>query len=72
MIHASRGSKPIYAAADDLAASAAYCIACSADQVFVTRTGAVGTIGVMSLHTDQSGLALQARDEVHLYLGGQW
>ena len=56
LIHSARGSKPIYAAADDLAASAAYCIACSADRVFVTRTGAVGSIGVMSLHTDQSGL----------------
>ena len=56
LIHAARGSKPIYACADDMAASAAYLIASAADKVYVTGTGAVGSIGVYSLHADQEQL----------------
>jgi len=53
-IYSIRGVKPIYAAANDIALSAAYAIASSASRVFVTRTGAVGSIGVYALHVDQS------------------
>jgi len=49
-----RGAKPVYAAANDIALSAAYAIASAASRVFVTRTGAVGSIGVYALHVDQS------------------
>ena len=55
-IYSIRGVKPVYAAANDIALSAAYAIASSASRVFVTRTGAVGSIGVYALHVDQSEL----------------
>jgi signal peptide peptidase SppA len=56
LIYSLRGKKPIYAAANDCAASAAYALASAADKVFVTRTGGVGSIGVFCLHVDQSGM----------------
>jgi signal peptide peptidase SppA len=54
-IYSVRGIKPVYAAANDIALSAAYAIASAASKVFVTRTGAVGSVGVYALHVDQSG-----------------
>lgn len=57
LIYSARGSgKPIWACADDLAASAAYCLGSAAEKIYVTRTGAVGSIGVYALHADQEGL----------------
>lgn len=53
-IYASRETKPIWACANDDAYSAAYAIASSAEKVFVTRTGGVGSIGVIATHIDQS------------------
>ncbi len=46
--------KPVWAVADDAAYSAAYAIAASAQRLFVTETGGVGSIGVIALHVDQS------------------
>jgi signal peptide peptidase SppA len=54
-VHASRGAKPIYAAVDDYAYSAAYGLAAAADQIWITRTGGVGSVGVIAYHVDQSG-----------------
>ena len=54
-IYNARAQKPVYAIADDDAYSAAYAIASSAERLFVTRTGGVGSIGVIALHMDQSG-----------------
>ena len=54
-IYSVRGIKPVYAAANDIALSAAYAVASAASKVFVTRTGAVGSVGVYALHVDQSG-----------------
>lgn len=51
----ARGTKPIYAIANEMALSAAYAIASAANQVFVPRTGWVGSIGVIAVHVDQSG-----------------
>lgn len=53
-IRSLRGSKPIYAVADTMAASAAYWIASAADEVFVTPSGQVGSIGVFAVHEDFS------------------
>ncbi|ACL56984.1 S49 family peptidase [Methylobacterium nodulans] len=55
MIFAARGTKPIVAHVDATAASAAYWIASAADEVVVTPTGAVGSIGVFGIHDDLSG-----------------
>jgi signal peptide peptidase SppA len=46
--------KPIWALASDSAFSAAYAIACGASRLIVSRTGGVGSIGVIALHVDQS------------------
>jgi signal peptide peptidase SppA len=56
----NRGSKPIYAFANEHAYSAAYAIACAADQVYLPRTGGVGSIGVVAVHLDQSGFDTKA------------
>ncbi len=53
-IFSARKVKPIWAVASDQAFSAAYAIASSCERVFVTRTGGVGSIGVIALHVDQS------------------
>lgn len=53
-IVAARQIKPICAVANDSAFSAAYALASSASKVFITRTGGLGSIGVMAMHVDQS------------------
>lgn len=53
-VRAATKVKPVWAVANDSAYSAAYAIACSASRVIVTRTGGVGSIGVIALHLDQS------------------
>lgn len=56
-IRAARGSKPIVAVANAEAASAAYYLASQADEVVATPSGQVGSIGVVYLHTDLTGMA---------------
>lgn len=51
----SAGTKPLWAVANESALSAAYAIASAADRVYVTRTGEVGSIGVVAVHVDESG-----------------
>ena len=46
--------KPLWAVADEAALSAAYAIASAAEQIWLTRTAEVGSIGVVAVHTDQS------------------
>lgn len=53
-IFAARASKPIYAVANTLGASAAYWIASSASELIVTPSGEVGSIGVYAAHQDFS------------------
>jgi signal peptide peptidase SppA len=50
----ARGQKPIVAHVNATAASAAYWIASAADEVVVTPSGAVGSVGVFSVHEDIS------------------
>ncbi|OLL52821.1 S49 family peptidase [Bartonella henselae] len=47
-------AKPIWAHANEFACSAAYAIACAASQIWIARTGVVGSIGVVCAHLDQS------------------
>ena len=54
-VYAFRESKPCYAIANDEAFSAAYALASSAQRLFLTRTGGVGSVGVIAVHMDQSG-----------------
>ncbi|RVU13156.1 S49 family peptidase [Methylobacterium oryzihabitans] len=53
-IFAARGTKPIRAFAHERAYSAAYSIASAADRIVVSRTGGVGSVGVVTSHTDAS------------------
>lgn len=55
-IFKARGQKPIVAVANSLAASAAYWLASAADELSVTPSGEVGSIGVFSAHFDESRL----------------
>lgn len=53
-LFAARKAKPIWAVANEEAFSAAYAIAAAASKVYVSRTGGVGSIGVIAVHLDQS------------------
>jgi len=53
-IYEARGIKPMWAILDECAFSAAYAIASAADTITIPRTGAAGSIGVITLHTDMS------------------
>lgn len=53
-IYDARGRKPIVAVANHQMASAAYWIATSADEVVVSPSGEVGSIGVFAVHEDYS------------------
>ena len=54
-IRSARAHKPIYAFVAEHALSAGYVLASQADRIILPRTGAVGSIGVVALHTDMSG-----------------
>ncbi|RMX18059.1 S49 family peptidase [Vandammella animalimorsus] len=62
-IRAASRIKPVWAVANDMAFSAAYALASAASRVFVSRTGGVGSIGVIAMHVDQS--RKDAQDGVH-------
>lgn len=46
--------KPVWASVDDWALSAGYRLASAADRIWVTRTGGVGSVGIIAMHLDQS------------------
>lgn len=54
-IFAMRGQKPIRAFVNEHAYSAAYAWASVADKISITRTGGVGSVGVVTSHMDVSG-----------------
>ena len=59
-IRAARGTKPLVAVANPMAASAAYWLASQADEVVVTPSGVAGSVGVFSTHLDESKALEQA------------
>lgn len=54
-IRAARAQKPVHAFVAEHALSAGYVLASQADWIVLPRTGGVGSIGVVALHTDMSG-----------------
>ncbi|HEV2064048.1 MAG TPA: S49 family peptidase, partial [Thermoanaerobaculia bacterium] len=54
VIRGVRASKPVVAVANSLAASAAYYLASQANELLVTPSGEVGSIGVYAVHEDWS------------------
>jgi signal peptide peptidase SppA len=53
-IRAARGSKPLVAVANPIAASAAYWLSSQADEFAVTPSALAGSIGVFAAHVDES------------------
>lgn len=69
-IYAARGHKPLVAVADGMAASAAYLAASAADEVVVSATSYVGSIGVVMRHVDFSrALANDGITVSHIFAG---
>lgn len=69
-IYAARGHKPMVAVADGMAASAAYLAASAADEVVLSATSYVGSIGVVMRHVDFSrALANDGITVSHIFAG---
>lgn len=69
-IHALRGKKPMWAIADDMAASAAYLAGSAFQRLAVTATGYLGSIGVVLRHVDFSrALANDGIKVTQIYAG---
>lgn len=67
---AQRGKKPMWAIADTLAASAAYLGGSAFDQLAVSQTGYVGSIGVVMRHVDMSRrMASEGISVTHIFAG---
>lgn len=58
-LRALASSKPVYAMANDVAASAAYWLATAARELVITQTAMIGSIGVMAVLKDTSGMLAQ-------------
>jgi len=71
-IYKARGQKPIVAVADSMAASAAYWIAASADEIVVTPSGEVGSIGVFAAHEDVSRMLEAEGVTINLISAGKY
>jgi len=56
----AHSSKPLWAVANESALSAAYAIASTADRLYVTQTGEVGSVGVVAVHVDESAADAKA------------
>ncbi|MFT7596226.1 MAG: ClpP class serine protease [Paracoccaceae bacterium] len=69
-IRAARELKPIHAFVAENALSAGYALASQADRIILPRTGAVGSIGVVTLHTEMSGMLEQKGVTVTLVHAG--
>lgn len=53
-VREARASKPVVSFANSIAGSAAYWVAAQADEIVVTPSGAVGSVGVFTMHKDDS------------------
>lgn len=67
----ARGKKPIVAVANHLAASAAYWIATAADELVVSPSAQVGSIGVFAAHEDISKALEQEGVKISLVSAGK-
>jgi signal peptide peptidase SppA len=69
-IRALREHKPVWAFVAEHAFSAGYALASQASRILLPRTGALGSIGVVVLHTDMSGKLAQDGIAVSLIHSG--
>ena len=70
-IRGARGDKPIVAIANTDAASAAYWLAAQADELVVTPSGEVGSIGVFAAHNDVTAAQEKAGIKTTLVSAGK-
>lgn len=68
---AARGRKPVKAFASESAYSAAYSIASAADDITVTRSGGVGSVGVVTMHVDMSAMLEKVGVKVTFIFAGK-
>lgn len=71
-IYAARGRKPIVAHVNSTAASAAYWIASAADEIVMSPSAEVGSIGVMGVHNDISAALEKAGVKRTLMTAGKY
>jgi signal peptide peptidase SppA len=65
-------AKPVFAHIDDLGASAAYWVASQAGRITASPTSEVGSIGVLAVVEDSSGMAEKKGIEVHVISTGPY
>jgi signal peptide peptidase SppA len=71
-IYRARGNKKMVAVANAMAASAAYWIATAADEVVITPSGQVGSLGVFAAHEDISKALEKEGIKVSLIAAGKY
>lgn len=69
---AAQTSKPVYAYADGLCASAAYWLASSTGRLYAPATATVGSIGVLQVHCDRSAANSSEGVRYTYITGGTW
>jgi signal peptide peptidase SppA len=70
LIRSVRQTRPVTAFVNDMAASAAYGIASAANEIVISPTSILGSIGVVMLHADRSGeLAAQGVKPTLIFAG---
>lgn len=69
-MHAARGKKHTVAHVNEMAASAGYLLAATADEIVLSRTAVAGSIGVVMAHVDRSkALDKQGLSVTYIYAG---
>lgn len=71
-VNKAAGGKPVIAHAWDWALSAAYWVASAADEIVVTPSGEVGSVGVWSLHLDYSESLKEAGIKPTFIIAGKY
>lgn len=70
-IYEGRSQKPMFAVCPDIAASAAFSIASAAHRVWMTRTSVAGSVGVVAVHVEYSGMLEKSGIKVTLLHAGK-
>jgi signal peptide peptidase SppA len=71
-LHALRGTKPIIAQVSGMAASAGYWLAAQADEIVVSPSSSVGSIGVLAMHENLTKLAESMGVQVTVFSAGKY
>jgi signal peptide peptidase SppA len=68
---ADENEVPVFAFAEDVAASGGYMLACAADEIFADETSVIGSIGVVSAGFGFTGLLRRLGIERRIYTAGE-